>query len=51
MIDYIHLNPVRKELVERASQWKWSSAGWFEGRPVNDLEPDPIPRDWLIGLS
>ena len=27
MIDYIHLNPVRKALVERAKDWKWSSAG------------------------
>ena len=24
-----------------------SSAGWFEGSPLNDLKPDPIPWDWL----
>lgn len=47
MIDYIHLNPVRKGFVERAQDWKWSSAGWFAGEPLNDLEPDPIPWDWL----
>jgi putative transposase len=47
MIDYIDLNPVRKKLVERAGDWKWSSAGWFEGRPLNDLQPDPIPGEWL----
>jgi putative transposase len=47
MIDYVHLNPVRKGLVEHARDWKWSSAGWFEGRPLNDLKPDPIPWDWL----
>jgi putative transposase len=47
MIDYIHLNPVRRGLVERAADWKWSSAGWFEGAPKNDLNPDPIPPEWL----
>ena len=50
MIEYIHLNPVRKGLVERARDWKWSSAGWFEGMPSNDLEPDLIPWDWLEDL-
>ena len=47
MIEYIHLNPVRKGLVQHAKDWKWSSAGWFEASPLNDLEPDPIPWDWL----
>ena len=47
MIDDIHMNPVRKGLVEHARDWKWSSAGWFEQRPLNALEPDPIPWDWL----
>ena len=48
MIDYIHLNPVRKLLVEIASLWKWSSAGWFEGCGRNELRPDPIPTEWLM---
>ncbi len=47
MIDYVQLNPVRKGLLERARDWKWSSAGWSEGQPLNDLQPDPIPWDWL----
>ena len=47
MIEYVHLNPVRKGLVEQPEDWKWSCAGWFEGAPLNDLEPDPIPWDWL----
>jgi putative transposase len=47
MVDYLHMNPVRRGLVEYARDWKWSSAGWFEGRPLNDLRPDPIPWDWL----
>ena len=28
-IDYLHLNPVRRGLCERADQWKWSSARWY----------------------
>jgi len=47
MIEYTHMNPVRRGLVEQPEQWKWSSAGWFAGSPVNDLKPDPIPWDWL----
>ena len=40
MIDYIHANPVRRGLVSAAEDWKWSSAGWREGK--NSLMPDPI---------
>jgi putative transposase len=29
-LTYMHLNPVRKGLVERAIDWKWSSARWYE---------------------
>jgi putative transposase len=29
-IDYIHRNPVRRGLVERARDWKWSSCRWYE---------------------
>jgi putative transposase len=45
-IDYVHLNPVRRGLVERAAEWRWSSAGWFEGAGRNPLRPDPIPPSW-----
>jgi len=31
MIDYIHANPVRRGLVERCEDWKWSSAQWYAG--------------------
>jgi putative transposase len=35
MMDYIHLNPVRRGLVEKTIDWEWSSARWYEGiRPV-----------------
>jgi putative transposase len=46
VMDYIHRNPVRGGLVERASDWPWSSAGWYEGEPRNDLRIDPIPPEW-----
>ncbi|MGE5754976.1 MAG: REP-associated tyrosine transposase, partial [Planctomycetaceae bacterium] len=45
-MDYLHLNPVRRGLVERASDWRWSSAGWYEGIPQNELRPDQIPPEW-----
>jgi putative transposase len=46
-IDYIHLNPVKRGLVELAANWKWSSAGWFVESPTNSLKPDPIPSGWV----
>jgi putative transposase len=46
---YLHENPVRRGLVERAGDWRWSSAGWYEGTPRNDLRPDPIPPEWCVG--
>ncbi|HEY3395092.1 MAG TPA: transposase [Lacipirellulaceae bacterium] len=29
VIEYIHMNPVRRGLVKRAARWKWSSASWY----------------------
>ena len=46
MIEYIHGNPVRKELVENPEDWKWSSAGWVEGK--NSLRPDPVDFGGLV---
>ena len=48
MIDYTHMNPVRKQLVQQTKEWKWSSAGWFEEKPLNNLKPDPVPFEWLV---
>ncbi len=45
MIEYIHANPVRRGLVERAEDWKWSSAGWREGK--NTLRPDLVDTGGL----
>lgn len=46
-INYIHLNPVRKGLVQRPEDWKWSSAAWYAGSTDVPLIPDPIPPEWL----
>ena len=51
MIEYLHMNPVRKGLVERAIGWTWSSAGWLEGFTPNSLQPDRIPAEWTLGMS
>ncbi|MGE3818636.1 MAG: transposase [Isosphaeraceae bacterium] len=46
MIDYVHLNPVRRGLVERPADWRWSSAAWYERSERGPLTIDPIPPEW-----
>ena len=41
-VNYIHLNPVRANLVERAIDYKWSSARIWQGCP---LENEPLRVD------
>ena len=45
-IQYLHLNPVRRGLVERCEDWHWSSAAHYAGG-TSPLTPDEIPADWL----
>lgn len=41
-LQYIHLNPVRAGLVEKAVDWRWSSARWYEQqRSVG------VPVEWV----
>jgi REP-associated tyrosine transposase len=41
-IDYIHMNPVRRQLVTQTRLWKWSSARFYES---DGLKRDPeLPR-------
>ena len=47
MIDYIHLNPVRRGLVDFANDWKWSSMAELEGTGSSPVRLDPIPPEWL----
>ncbi len=49
-IDYIHENPVRRGLCQRAEQWKWSSARWYLGDPPRQQDPDlPILHGQPVG--
>jgi putative transposase len=44
MIDYIHLNPVRRGLVERSEDWEWSSARFYAGmNPVKIAMDRSLP--------
>ena len=40
VIDYIHANPVRRELVERTTDWYWSSARFYESGDEDPLKID-----------
>jgi putative transposase len=50
-LNYIHLNPVRRGLCERAIDWKWSSACYhiLPGMPQDSDLPRiaPLPPDLL----
>jgi putative transposase len=37
-VEYIHLNPVRRGLVRRAEDWKWSSAREYAGAGSEEQE-------------
>lgn len=39
-IEYLHQNPVRRGLVERSTDWVWSSARWYAGESDCPLEMD-----------
>jgi putative transposase len=46
MIDYVHQNPVRRGLVKRAEDWKWSSAAFYAG-----ITPFLIEMDRTLPLG
>ena len=43
MIEYIHNNPVRRGLVEKATDWIWSSARFYSGEVGVPIEMDALP--------
>jgi hypothetical protein len=47
MIEYIHMNPVRDGLCVRASDWRWSSAAFYQTRTPGPLalNLEKIPGD------
>ena len=42
-LEYIHHNPVRRGLVDHATDWRWSSARWYESRDNCGVPIDPLP--------
>src|SRR5882724_8781095 len=46
-VNYIHLNPVRAEIVERAIDYRWSSVRYWARCPVED-EPLTVDIDKII---
>ena len=42
-INYIHLNPVRRSLVNMPADWPWSSARQFAGIDDGSIQMDPLP--------
>jgi putative transposase len=42
VIDYIHEDPIRRGLVDSASDWRWSSSGFWEGDRNIPLDMDSI---------
>jgi putative transposase len=39
-LEYIHNNPVRRGLCQRAVDWKWSSARYYLDQPAQQQYPD-----------
>ena len=46
-VNYIHQNPVRAGLVERAEDYRWSSVRYWNGTPTED-EPLCVDNDKII---
>jgi len=46
-VEYIHENPVRRGLADRAIDWLWSSARWYAGLRDDDsqrVKIDPLQK-------
>ena len=50
---YVERNPVKASLVERAEEWKWSSAAPISGPDALMLDAAPIarPSEWLTIIN
>src|SRR5215813_4640134 len=46
-VNYIHQNPVRAKMVERAEDYRWSSARFWRGCP-NEDEPLRVDLDKIV---
>jgi putative transposase len=52
-VNYIHQNPVRAGLVEKAEDYQWSSVGWWKRCPLENepLEVDINQIAWRRGVA
>jgi putative transposase len=48
MIDYVHANPIRRGLVVRPWDWKWSSASSLLLGVDGPIRLDPVPAEWGV---
>ncbi len=49
-IRYTHRNPVHRELADTPTDWRWSSARWWERRHRGlAQDPEDVPCDWPPG--
>src|SRR5215813_7989538 len=46
-VNYIHQNPVRAKMIERAEDYRWSSARFWRGCP-NEDEPLRVDLDKIV---
>ncbi|QDT39491.1 Transposase IS200 like protein [Stratiformator vulcanicus] len=46
IVNYIHMNPVRRGHVQRAVDWKWSSASFVSEQRPGPIEVDRILSEW-----
>lgn len=46
-VNYIHLNPVRAGIVERAEDYRWSSVRWWRRAPAED-EPLRVDLNKIV---
>jgi putative transposase len=42
IVNYFHMNPVKRGLVSLPEDWPWSSARWYAGTRPTLIEMDPI---------
>jgi putative transposase len=51
-LDYIHSNPVKRGLCQKARDWRWSSARYYEeeGCKMDPLLPKltPLPAEFWV---
>ena len=38
-LDYIHNNPITRGLVNHPTEWRWSSARWYDGQRGEGILP------------